>query len=254
MATWSHFTSYLDGTRSIAKAERDELYDNLVTLLVDCESSESLDSAAMTAIKDSGLLTDIAKRTGAAVERFEAVLQAVAADFSNFSTVESAALSAEGLSSTQRDAIVAAEIEDYRLWNYYRRIIDGLECALLPCDFSFANTYLGEQSTTLSPRCLRSTSSPPCATQVQAGTIYLSAQNLNAWGTVRARFYIDGSLVWDTGVLGPSDYLDMKCATAALANGAEQLHWVVDLTGASSGPEEVTLYVGAGCSGPHPDC
>lgn len=137
--TWSHFTSYLDGSRPITKAERDELYDNFAALLVSsgCVSSGySLNSTDQTAIKGSFLLTDLASLDGPGAtntrDRLQAVIAAASSVFTNYSSAVSAALSGEGITSGQRDAILSAAIEEYRLWNYYKRLIDGLTCCTVP--------------------------------------------------------------------------------------------------------------------------
>jgi PKD repeat protein len=135
--TWSHFTAYLDGSRPITKAERDELYTQLQGLLVGgCVSAGySLNSSDQTAITGSGLLTDRASLDRAATNtraRLHTILATAAAAFTNYTTAETAALAGESITSAQRDTIIAAAIDDHRLWNYYRRLIDALACCQAP--------------------------------------------------------------------------------------------------------------------------
>lgn len=132
--TWSEFTSYLDGSRPLRKAERDELYDNLDELLTGgcADAGYSLNAAAQTAIKASRLRTDLASLDGPGATnttgRLHDVLEAASEAFVNYDDAVADALSAEGLTSTERDDILAARLDDWRLWNYYRRVIDALEC------------------------------------------------------------------------------------------------------------------------------
>ena len=56
--TWEKFTDYLDGTRKILTAERDELWDALAALLERCGGRWQLVSDDMTAIKATPLETD----------------------------------------------------------------------------------------------------------------------------------------------------------------------------------------------------
>lgn len=133
--TWSYFTAYLDASRPIAKVERDELYTNLAALLgtAGCSAAGySLNSTDQTAIKGSSLITDLASLDGPGATntkaRLHTVLETAASAFSNYSAAVSAALTAEGLTSTTRGEIISSRIDDYRLWNYYRRVINGLTC------------------------------------------------------------------------------------------------------------------------------
>jgi len=54
---WSNFAAPLDGSRSILPAELGDLWDNFADLLLDAGGDWSLNSTAMTAIRDSGLIT-----------------------------------------------------------------------------------------------------------------------------------------------------------------------------------------------------
>jgi hypothetical protein len=131
--TWSYFTAYLDGSRPITKAERDELYSNLSVLFPasGCYShGYSLNSTDQAAILASNLLTDRASLDGPNSlhlhGRFGAIVAAAASAFTNYSAAVSAALTNAGITATERDAITAANMDDHRLWNYYRGLLNGL--------------------------------------------------------------------------------------------------------------------------------
>lgn len=133
--TWSYFTADLDGSRPITKAERDELYSNLTTLLgtTGCSGfGYSLNGTDQTAIRDSNLITDRASLDGPASShthgRFETIVSTASSAFSNYSTAVSTALTGAGITSAQRDTIITANVDDHRLWNYYRRLLDALTC------------------------------------------------------------------------------------------------------------------------------
>lgn len=132
--TWTHFTSYLTGTRFITKDERDELYDNLAALLAgDCSyGGYSLNSTELTAVKGSGLLTDRARLDGPSSsvtrDRIEALISTASGVFANYSAARTAALSGESISSSDLTAILGSGLDSYHLWNYYKRLIDGLQC------------------------------------------------------------------------------------------------------------------------------
>lgn len=137
--TWSYFTAYLDGSRPITKAERDELYDNLATVLTTSGCSGagySLNATDQAAIKASNLLTDRASLDGPGATNTQGhlhtILETASSAFTNYASAVSAALSAEGLTSTTRGEILTARVESYKLWNYYRRVIDALACCALP--------------------------------------------------------------------------------------------------------------------------
>lgn len=130
---WTYFTTALDGTRPITQAERDELYDQLATKLGDCSENFSLNATDQTAIKDSRFITDRASLDDSdgptnLVDRLEAVIAATEAAFSNYDDAVMAALTAAGISDTERDDILDAGMDDHRLWNYYKELIDALEC------------------------------------------------------------------------------------------------------------------------------
>jgi hypothetical protein len=135
VATWTQFTSYLDGSRSILKAERDEIYDNLATLLTasGCtDAGYSLDATELTAVKSSGQMTDRARLNGPAAsvtrDRLQTLFATASAAFSNYSAAVTTALAGEGISSGQRDDYINGNVESWKLWNYYKRLIDALTC------------------------------------------------------------------------------------------------------------------------------
>lgn len=132
--TWTHFTSYLDGTRPITTAERDEVFDNAAALLAgDCAAGGyTLNATDLAAVKASQLSTDRTCLDGPAAlhlcDRLHALFEAAASAFANYDDAVATALADEGLTEAERDAILAAEVDDHRLWNYYRRLLDELTC------------------------------------------------------------------------------------------------------------------------------
>jgi hypothetical protein len=129
---WTYFTSYLTGSRPITKNERDELYDQLATKLA-CPGQFSLNATPQTAIKNSLLITDLASlhdSSGGAdtVDRLGAIIDAAAASISNLAAAKTAALAAEGISSGNLTTILASRMDDYHLWNYYKRLIENIDC------------------------------------------------------------------------------------------------------------------------------
>lgn len=242
MATWVHFSSYLGGTRPITKDERDELFDQLENLLITCSSRWSVNYSGQVAIKTSGLLTDRASVTDATLatttaERFASVLSTVSGEFSNYSTVVTAALSAEGITSAERDAIVASGLDDHRLWNYYQRVIDGLACTPASCLGSFSNS--GYISVTHTARCLQNTAYPsitPCVPIGAGETLYIY---LNVFGgSITLKISIDGVLLYDSGARTTE-----VCATIALPTGSEEI--VIEITVAGFLPG---WYYSIGCT------
>lgn len=135
MATWTYFTAYLDGARPIRKVERDELYSNLAALLTatGCSSAGySLNSTDQSAITGSNLLTDRASLDGPGAtntkDRLHTILETASGVWPNYATAVYNALAAEGLTATTRGNILSSNLDDHRLWNYYRRVIDALTC------------------------------------------------------------------------------------------------------------------------------
>lgn len=132
---WSYFTDYLDGTRSITEDERNELYDNLQTVLTTSgctEAGYSLNSDDLAAVKASGMWTDIMGLDGPGAsytaDRLEAVIAAAASAFANYEDAVAGALDGEDITADERDELLASGIECTKLWNYYKRLIDGLSC------------------------------------------------------------------------------------------------------------------------------
>ena len=137
--TWSHFTAYLDGSRPITKAERDELYDNFAALLVSTgvngcsDSGYALRTSDQTAIKATNLLTDLASLDGPGLGtntkgRLQTIIAATLSVFESYPSPVSTALTAAGITSGERDTIIASYLDDHRLWNYYRALINALHC------------------------------------------------------------------------------------------------------------------------------
>lgn len=132
--SWSHFTTLLDGSRVITTAERDELYDKFQALFAGgCGGGDyELNSSDMAEITGSPLLTDLASLDAPGpvntLDRLHAVIAAASGAFSNYSSAVTAALTAAGITSTERDALIDSGLDSWQLWNYYRELIDGLEC------------------------------------------------------------------------------------------------------------------------------
>ena len=205
--TWSHFTAYLDGSRPITKAERDELFDNLATALATagCSSAGySLNSTDQSAIKASLLLSDRASLDGPGATNtkghLHTILETASSAFSNYSSAVTAALSGEGISSGDRDSILTARTDDFRLWNYYRRVIDALTCCLLPVvsmgskcaivgqafsySISATNSPTGYNATGLPPGLTVNTSTGVISgTPTTAGTSSATISATNSCGT-----------------------------------------------------------------------
>jgi hypothetical protein len=127
---WTYFTSYLDGTRPIRKAERDELFDQLA-LNLPCPPRYSVNATALTAVKTSLLTTDrlqLDDTLGSPITgRLESVLAAISSTaFVNYAAARAAALASESLTETDLTAILGDSVDAYRLWNFYKRWIDNL--------------------------------------------------------------------------------------------------------------------------------
>lgn len=131
MPTWTHFTSYLDGSRPITKLERRELVDQLAARLTEASASLTINYTNFAVIEASDLMVDLVSHNGDSeidpdTSNFNDVLFDVAPYFSNFYTLRSTALAAEGLNDTTLGGIISNGFDSYRRWNFYRRMIDGL--------------------------------------------------------------------------------------------------------------------------------
>lgn len=131
--SWAYFTAYLDGTRPITKAERDELADQLAAKLTFPCGRFGLDATRQTAIRASLLATDlIGVRDGVstfAQGLYTAITSTYAVAFGGSSAVlaaQTTALAAEGITDTQLAAIRTSAADHFRLWNFYKRFIDAL--------------------------------------------------------------------------------------------------------------------------------
>lgn len=133
--TWTHFTSYLDGSRFITQAERDELYTQLAVQLAACSATLTLNATDQAALTGSKLITGLASLDNSATAtntrgELHAILEAASGAWSNYASVVAAALTAEGLTTTTRGDILARLPDHHKLWNYYRRVIDGVTCSV----------------------------------------------------------------------------------------------------------------------------
>jgi hypothetical protein len=181
--TWTYFTAYLDGSRFITKAERDELFDNFNTLItgVSCSGGWSLDATEQAAVKSSLLITDrVALKQGATInfENLENALNDTNSPtdiYNNYSAVRNAALAAEGLTAITLNTLLTLRLDDYRLWNYYRRMIDGLVCLSCPTISSVTCRSRSATKTKCGHNEFGTPSSPPKKYLVrsQSGTITL---------------------------------------------------------------------------------
>lgn len=131
--SWVYFTTYLDGTRPITKAERDELADQLALKLTFPCGRFGLDATRQTAIRASLLATDlIGVRDGGSTFAqgiYTAITSTYAVAFGGSSAVlaaQATALAAEGITDTALAAIRSANVDSYRYWNFLKRFIDAL--------------------------------------------------------------------------------------------------------------------------------
>jgi hypothetical protein len=144
--TWTYFTSYLTGGRAITKEERNELLDNLQTLLAmsGCSSAGySLNAGELTTAKANHLKHDRARLDGPSSSvtraRLQTLFATASAAFTNYSAAVTTALSGEGITSTERDTIISSALDHHKLWNYYKRLLDALAC---PCTVDEADEGL----------------------------------------------------------------------------------------------------------------
>ncbi len=142
--TWLSFTDYLDGSRPILKAERDELWSNLDVLLASCGGRWRLKTADMDAIKAAGVITDLTSledpddTTTTELGNLAKVLIDIEDVFHGTSGLDAfkAVRADEGLTSdAQLAEFVDAtgritQADTFHLWNLYRRVLDYLQCCI----------------------------------------------------------------------------------------------------------------------------
>lgn len=235
--TWTYFTTYLDGTRPIAKAERDELYTNLAAKLATCSATLSLNSTDQTAITGSLLITDLASLDNSAGggsntrARLGVIIAATSGAWTNYSAAVTTALSGAGMTSGERDALVSSGADSYRLWNYYKLLIDELICPTgSACGASYGEGgALG--SFTSGTHCLTNMGSPPCAHGVVAGeTLYFKFSSLQVTHTFK--IFVDGVEVYASS---PMVAVSSVCGSISLPTDAEEFYiQVISSSGAAS--------------------
>ena len=136
MATWTHFTSYLDGTRSPRRLEIDEVVANFSAALASTPGGTGALRANATVnaeISASNLISYVMAldEIGGSpspfyVQDIGILLDTSGGFFVDFDALQTASAAAEGLTVAEYLAISAGTVDDYRVWNIYRRIIDGL--------------------------------------------------------------------------------------------------------------------------------
>lgn len=224
MATWTYFTSYLDGSRPVTKAERDELYTQLSAKLTSCPGGYSLYSAFQTALINSNLSADRAYLVwsgGSLNGRIHDVLEAASSAWSNYSSIVTSALSAEGISASERSNILSSNVEDHRLWNYYRRVIDGIYCACQWFGDVVTNADDGPGTDVFT-----------WDVSAYFGLLHtLSVSFVVSWPPIdpqgaRAELFADGVRIWDSG-----------CVTTSASTSV----------GVPAGTAEIRLVVTRGC-------
>jgi hypothetical protein len=222
--TWTQFTAYLDGTRPIRKEERDELYDQLAALFTGgCSASGyTLNAADLVTVKASNVLTDRARMDGPSSalyrDRLSVLISTASAAFSNYSSAVTTALTGEGITSTERDALLNANVDSWKLWNYYKRLIDALAC--LPTISVQCRTRSASKT-----KCgfleFGSPSSPPkyYRTKTQSGSITDSRDA----GTVNEHTNIitySGALTYASPACGTTDTRQLTIRTILGLNNA----------------------------------
>lgn len=263
MATWTYFTAYLDGSRPVREAERNELLDNLAALLIASGCSGSgytLNSTELTAVKSSGLITDRARLdssgTLAARDRIETLISTASAAFSNYASARSTALSGEGISSSDLTDILNGGLDDYRLWNYYKRLIDALSC----CTIS-AKALLGASPVQTCNRSGGVTVSPPTSNCACPFVFSTSGSQPHGGGAILiADLYVDftatGSsktvqLIWDGfGVTGNVFWVAVwngTTCTTLLSTGCTTGSGSTTAT-APAGTTRMAIYVTGNCN------
>lgn len=136
MMSWSYYTSYLDGSRPIRREEIDEVVANYAAALAATPGGTGAPRANATVnaqIAASGLITylialDLISTSPSPyyLQDIGALIDFLGSLFSDFDTLQDASAMAEGLTTAQYLAISAGPVDDHRVWNTYRRIIDGL--------------------------------------------------------------------------------------------------------------------------------
>jgi len=162
--TWTEFTEYLDGSRLITSAERNELWDALADLLTRCGGRWQLVEEEMTAFKETGMEGDLTvvedteppedeeEEEGEEGEEEEgedeepavvagdlaAIIITVQDMFTGQTGYEAfkAVAPAEGLSEDDLAEFItdtgrATPCASHHIWNLYKRVLDYLSCCPL---------------------------------------------------------------------------------------------------------------------------
>lgn len=137
---WEEFTDYLDGTRPITAAERDELWTALASLLEECGGRWRLVDEDMDAIKASRLATDKTSLVNEAGDDFRdgdlaVILIDIEDTFSGTTGYDAfkAVADDEGLTEEQLGELVSesgrvTSFDTWHLWNLYKRVLTYLRC------------------------------------------------------------------------------------------------------------------------------
>jgi hypothetical protein len=131
--SWVYFTTYLDGSRPILKAERDELFTQLgIKLSAACRAKFAINTTSQAVINNSLLLTDrisvmvIAGGSTGTAGLYATITTTLSGQFSNIAAAQASALGDEGITSADLSDIFSGHIDSFHLWNFYKRWIDYL--------------------------------------------------------------------------------------------------------------------------------
>ena len=140
--TWVTFTAYLDGSRKILTAERDELWDALAWLLAQCGGRWRLKAADISAMKNARLegdLTTVEDPDDTATTEsgdLAKVLIAIEDTFTGTTGYDAfkAVRAAEGIDSDAKLAELigtggrVTRADNWHVWNLYKRVLSALTC------------------------------------------------------------------------------------------------------------------------------
>jgi hypothetical protein len=143
MASWLHFTDYLDGSRPITKAERDELFSNYDAALRGCSDNYQLHGGLVAEMIANGYLHDLvplyAFGSLASIQQLgRTITDAPVFNPSGGQRLLEAA-DDEGVSLDPLlepfQRMRASQLDHYRIWNILKRAIDKLSCELPVLEF-----------------------------------------------------------------------------------------------------------------------
>lgn len=224
--SWAYFTAYLDGTRPILKAERDELADQLALKLVYPCGRFSLHAPTITAIKASNLITSMTAISDAgtpvAGAIYDLITITLAPSFSDLTGSIATALTGEGITLAELTAIIASKADSFRFWNFLKRLIDALQFADHP--ISFTRRAVGANATKWGHLEFGTASSP-------------AKRYLRKAFDRRTRLCTGGTADPETGCAAPD------CCTSTET-------WADEIDAASGALSEFVGYAQSGCTVP----